>query len=153
MGDAMIYSKQGLDLTEGFEGCVVIAYKPFPTDPWTIGYGHTKGVTEGMTCTHAQAEQWLLDDVADAVAAVNRLVKIALSQEEFDALVDFVFNLGVGNFASSTLLKKLNARDIQGAIDEFDRWDRAGGVEVAGLLRRRQAERALFTLGADLTGG
>lgn len=148
----MNYSRQGLDLTESFEGGRLVAYQD-QVGVWTIGDGHTKGVTEGMTCTQAQAEQWLREDVAEAEAAVNRLVHIALSQEEFDALVDFVFNLGVGNFASSTLLKLLNARDIQGAIDEFDKWDRAGGVEVAGLLRRRQAERALFTLGADLTGG
>jgi lysozyme len=147
----MQYSKQGLSLTEVFEGFKAVAYKPFPTDPWTIGYGHTKGVVEGMTCTQAQAEQWLLADVADAAAAVNRLVHIAMSQEEFDALVDFTFNLGISNFAGSTLLKLLNARDIEGAVEEFPKWDRAGGIEVAGLLRRRLAEKALFTLGADFT--
>lgn len=147
----MKYSKQGLALTESFEGCRLVAYRD-SVGVWTLGYGHTKGVVEGMTCTQEQAEQFLLADVADAEAAVNRLVHIALSQEEFDALVDFTFNLGTGNLASSTLLKKLNARDIQGAIDEFVKWDRAGGVEVAGLLRRRKAEAALFTLGADTTG-
>lgn len=147
----MNYSKDGLALTEGFEGCSLIAYQD-QVGVWTIGYGHTQGVTDGMTCTHDQAEQFLLADAADAEAAVNRLVHIAMSQEEFDALVDFTFNLGAGNFASSTLLKKLNDRDIQGAIDEFVKWDRAGGVEVAGLLRRRQAEAAEFTLGADTSG-
>lgn len=147
----MKYSKQGLALTESFEGCRLVAY-PDSVGVWTIGYGHTKGVVEGMTCTQAQAEQWLLDDVADAEAEVNRLVHIAMSQEEFDALVDFVFNLGIGNFSKSTLLAKLNARDIEGAADEFAKWDRAGGVEVAGLLRRRLAEKALFSLGADFTG-
>lgn len=152
MGDAMKYSKQGVRLTEDFEGDRLVAYQD-SVGVWTIGSGHTKGVTEGMTCTRDQADTWLLEDVAEAEAAVNRLVKIALSQEEFDALVDFVFNLGAANFAASTLLKKLNARDIQGAIDEFVKWDRAGGVEVAGLLRRRKAEAALFTLGADFTGG
>jgi len=148
----MKYSKQGLALTESFEGCRLVAYQD-SVGVWTIGYGHTKGVFEGMTCTQEQAEQWLIEDVAEAEAAVNKLVHIAMSQEEFDALVDFVFNLGIGSFAHSTLLAKLNARDIEGAADEFDKWDRAGGVEVAGLLRRRQAERALFTLGADFTKG
>lgn len=147
----MNYSKDGLSLTEGFEGVRLTSYQD-QVGVWTIGYGHTKGVADGMTCDQAQAEQWLLDDVAEAEAAVNHLVHIALSQEEFDALVDFTFNLGIGNFASSTLLKKLNDRDIQGAIDEFVKWDRAGGIEVAGLLRRRQAEAALFTLGADTSG-
>lgn len=148
----MNYSKDGLAFTESFEGCPLTAYQD-QVGVWTIGYGHTKGVTEGMKCDQQQAEQWLIEDVAEAEAAVNRLVHIAMSQEEFDALVDFTFNLGIGNFQHSTLLAKLNARDIQGAADEFEKWDRAGGVEVAGLLRRRQAEMALFSLGADFSGG
>ena len=139
----MQYSKNGLGLTESFEGCRLVAYQD-SVGIWTIGYGHTKGIVEGMTCTQEQAEQWLLADVANAVAAVNRLVHIAMSQDEFDSLVDFTFNLGVGNFAGSTLLKLLNARDIEGAANEFAKWDEAGGVVVAGLLRRRLAERALF---------
>jgi len=147
----MQYSQEGLSLTESFEGCNLVAYQD-SVGVWTIGYGHTQGVAQGMTCTQAQAEQWLLADVADAEAAVSRLVHIAMSQEEFDALVDFTFNLGVGNFAGSTLLRLLNARDIEGAADEFEKWDLAGGVVVAGLLRRRQAEHALFSLGADFSG-
>lgn len=147
----MNYSKQGLDLTEGFEGCSLMPYQDV-AGVWTDGYGNTHNVVPGQAITQAQAEADLLRNVAEAEAAVNRLVHIAMSQEEFDALVDFTFNLGIGNFASSTLLKKLNARDIQGAIDEFVKWDRAGGVEVAGLLRRRKAEAALFTLGADTSG-
>jgi lysozyme len=148
----MNYGKDGLALTEQFEGCRLVAYED-QVGVWTIGYGHTKGVRAGMTCTQAQAEQWLLDDIAEAVAAVNHLVTVPLTQGEFDALVDFVFNLGSGNFASSTLLKKLNAHDIEGAAAEFERWDMAGGVHVAGLLRRRNAERALFLLNADFTVG
>lgn len=148
----MNYSKDGLALTESFEGCRLASYQD-QVGVWTIGYGHTKGVIGGMSCTQQEAEQWLLDDVADAAAAVNRLVHIAMSQEEFDALVDFTFNLGIGNFQHSTFLAKLNARDIEGAADEFEKWDEAGGVAVAGLLRRRQAEMALFSLGADFSGG
>ena len=146
----MQYSKQGLALTEMFEGCRLAAYQD-SGGIWTIGYGHVKGVTQGMTCTQAQAEQWLLADVADAEAAVNRLVHIAMSQEEYDALVDFTFNVGMGAFAGSMMLKLLNARDIEGAADEFEKWDLVNGQIVAGLLRRRQAERALFSLGADFT--
>ncbi|MGX6999928.1 lysozyme [Caballeronia sp. KNU42] len=147
----MQYSQEGLSLTESFEGCNLTAYQD-SVGVWTIGYGHTQGVAQGMTCTQTQAEQWLLADVANAEAAVNRLVHIAMSQEEFDALVDFTFNLGIGNFAGSTLLRLLNVRDIAGAANEFEKWDLAGGVVVAGLLRRRQAEQALFSLGADFSG-
>jgi len=148
----MRYSKQGIDLTKQFESCRLVAFKPTPSDPWTLGWGHTLGVEEGMTCSQGQADQWLLDDVADAENAVNRLVKIGLTQEEFDALVDFTFNVGVNAFQHSTLLAKLNENDVQGAADEFEKWDMAGGQVVAGLLRRRNAERALFTLGADFSG-
>lgn len=147
----MQYSKQGAALTEQFESCRLEAYQD-SVGVWTIGWGHTAGVEEGMTCTQAQADQWLFDDVAFAVDAVNRLVRIALTQEEFDALVDFVFNLGAGNFEHSTLLADLNANNIQDAIGEFDKWDMAGGNVLAGLLRRRDAEKALFTLGANFSG-
>lgn len=147
----MQYSRQGLDLTEQFENCRLQSYQD-SRGIWTIGWGHTRGVGPGMTCSQAQADQWLLDDVQDAVNAVNLLVKIGLTQEEFDALVDFVFNCGVGNFQRSTLLAKLNANDVQGAIDEFDKWDLCDGTVIAGLLRRRNAERALFTLGANFSG-
>jgi lysozyme len=139
----MNYSKKGLALTESFEGLRLTAYQD-QVGVWTIGYGHTKGVTRGMTCTQEQAEQWLLEDVQDAVDAVNELVHVVLSQDQFDALVDFVFNLGAGSFAGSTLLHKLNAEDYEGAAVEFDKWDHAGGQVVAGLLRRRQAETDLF---------
>jgi lysozyme len=151
----MRYSKQGLALTEQFEaagGPKLIAYRPLPTDHWTLGYGHTKGVEGGMTCSPEQAVQWLLDDVQDAENAVNQLVKIGLTQEEFDALVDLTFNIGVEAFKDSTMLRLLNANEIEAASAEFDKWDMSGGKVVAGLLRRREADRALFLLGADLSG-
>lgn len=148
----MRYSKQGIDLTKQFESCRLTAFKPTPSDPWTIGWGHTNGVEENTTCSQAQADQWLLDDVSDAENAVNRLVKIGLTQEEFDALVDFTFNCGVYAFEHSTMLAKLNDNDVEGASDEFEKWDMAGGKVIAGLLRRRDAERALFLLGANLSG-
>ena len=139
----MQYSKNGLALTESFEGCALIPYQDV-AGVWTDGYGNTRNVVPGQAITQAQAEADLLRNVADAVAAVNRLVHIAMSQDEFDSLVDFTFNLGVGNFAGSTQLKLLNARDIEGAANEFAKWSKAGGNVVAGLLRRRLAERALF---------
>lgn len=142
------YSKNALDFTESFEGCKYVAYKPFPTDPWTLGYGHTKGVKEGATCTEEQAEAWLAEDVQDAAKTVNYACHaIFLKQNEFDALVDFVFNLGGTNFLGSTMLRKLRLGDFAGAADEFHKWDMAGGKHVAGLLRRRLQEEELFEKG------
>jgi lysozyme len=113
--------------------------------PWTIGVGHTgPEVRYGLIWTQAQADAQLLADVAGAVAAVNRLVTTPLTQGEFDALVDFVFNLGVGAFAGSTMLRLLNAGNHAAAAREFEKWDMAGGKHMAGLLRRRLAEKAEF---------
>ena len=111
---------------------------------WTCGYGHRFGVHAGTTCTPDQAAAWLAEDIQSAVGSVNRLVKTTLTQSEFEAVCDFVFNVGVGNFAGSTMLKLLNKGDYAGAASEFDRWDIAGGNVVAGLLRRREAEREEF---------
>jgi len=140
----MQYTQSGENLTEQFEGLRLSAYLDSVGVP-TIGYGHTKGVSMGMTCTQDQANQWLLEDVQTAVNAVNRLVTIQLTQNEFNALVDFVFNLGEGNFESSTLLKDLNAGNFEACIEQFQVWDHAGGKEVAGLLRRRLAEAGEFS--------
>jgi lysozyme len=140
----MEYSKNGLALTESFEGCKLTAYQDV-RGVWTIGYGHTgTEVCAGLVWTQAQAEAALLADIQNAVNRVNSLVHVALTQPEFDALVDFTFNVGAGAFASSTMLKLLNAGNYQGAAAQFDRWDMAGGQVVAGLLRRRQAETQEF---------
>ena len=141
------YSKDGLHLTEGFEGVRLAAYPDPATggDPWTIGYGHTgPEVHSGMTITQEQAENYLMQDVAKAAADVNSKVTVEITQNEFDALVDFAFNCGCGNLNNSTLLKKLNAGDFEGAAQEFLKWDMAAGHHMAGLLRRRQAEELLF---------
>jgi len=138
------YSNEGLALTEQFEGLRLTAYQD-SVGVWTIGYGHTgPDVYPGLTITQEQASALLLQDVATAVATVNRLVTVPLTQNQFDALVDFVFNVGSGNFASSTLLRELNAGNTAGAAAQFLVWVYAGGVQVPGLLRRRQAEQALF---------
>jgi lysozyme len=139
----MNYSKTGLQLTERFEGCRLTAYQD-QVGRWTIGYGHTLGVQPGQTCTPEQAEEWLQNDTAWAVGVVNRLVRVPLSQGEFDSLCDFVFNLGSGNFQHSHLLELINQGDFTNAALEFQKWDHAGGQVVAGLLRRRVAEQQEF---------
>lgn len=136
------YSKSGLALTEQFENCRLSAYQD-QVGVWTIGYGHTKGVKAGDVCTQAQADAWVLEDVQSCVDAVNRAT-VELTQDEFDALVDFAFNLGIGALLKSTLWRKLNAGDYHGAADEFEKWDMAGGKHIAGLLRRRKAEHVVF---------
>jgi lysozyme len=118
--------------------------------PWTGGWGYTgPEMRYGMTFAREQAVTWLRQDVAIAEATVKRLLRVELTQEEYDALVDLVFNIGSGNFDTSTLLRKLNAGDTEGAIAEFARWNKAGGVVLAGLVKRREAERVLFLLGAN----
>ncbi|WP_321921725.1 lysozyme [Burkholderia sp. BCC1998] len=139
----MNYSLTGKQLTEQFEGCELTAYQD-QVGVWTIGYGHTAGVAPGMTCTQDQAAAWLDQDVQWAVNVVNHAVTVPVTQGEFDAMVDFVFNLGSGNFESSTLLKLLNSGNYDGAAAQFPRWDLAGGKVSAGLLRRRMAEQAEF---------
>lgn len=146
----LIYSGNGLALTEQFEGCELTAYQD-QVGVWTIGYGHTgPDVTPGLTITQDQAQSLLAHDVLGAATCVNKVVTVQIAQEEFDALVDFVFNLGAGAFTGSTLLKELNAGNFSAAASQFDSWDHAGGAVVAGLLRRRQAETALFST-ADST--
>ena len=139
----MEYSENGLGLTKSFESCRYQAYLDSVGVP-TIGYGHTKGVKLGDKCTQAQADAWLKEDVQVAVNAVNRLVKVALTQGQFDALVDFTFNLGGHNLEVSTLLRRLNEKNYAAAAMEFLRWNRAGGKVLAGLTRRRLAEQELF---------
>lgn len=112
---------------------------------WTIGYGHTHGVGPGSKrVTKKRALQLLEADAADAATAVRDLVDVRLDRHQFDALVSFVFNLGAGSLAESTLLKKLNKGDYAGARHQFARWNHAGGQVLEGLTRRRAAEAALF---------
>lgn len=141
-----IYSDEGLTLTKSFEGLRLQAYRDC-AGIWTIGYGHTgPSLLEGMTITETEAELLLRSDLADAITCVNRSVKAAISQHQFDALVDFCFNAGRGNFTQSTLLRKVNLKDFAGAAAQFCLWVHAGGEVVAGLVRRREAEKKLFLL-------
>lgn len=139
----MIPSSRCVDLVKSFEGFFDHAYQ-CPAGVWTIGYGTTKGVKPGDRCTHEQAEQWLADELADKAERVDELVKVAVTQNQFDALCSFSYNVGSYALEKSTLLRKLNAGDIHGAADEFPRWNKGGGKVLPGLVRRRDAERALF---------
>ena len=143
----------GLNLIKSFEGLELTAYNDSRRPPIpTIGYGHTKTVTRAdvgrKTITEAQAQALLALDTADAQNAVNRYVKVPVSQNMFDALVSFTFNLGSGALAGSTLLKLLNAGNYAGAAAQFPRWNKEmkNGVltESKGLTRRRNAEMQLF---------
>lgn len=143
----MTLDASGIAFIKSFEGLRLEAYKPLPGDKWTIGWGHTLGVKKGDAITAAQADELLRMDVELAEFWVNRCVKIVLNQNEFNALVSFQFNCG--KLPISTLLKKLNTGDRQGAAKEFDRWvyfhDENGEARVEkDLVERRAKEKALF---------
>lgn len=140
---------KGIRLIKSFEGLRLKAYQD-SVGVWTIGYGTTSGVRPGMVITEAQAEEFLRRDLRRFEQAVDDLVKVPLTDDQFAALVSFTYNVGEGALESSTLLRLLNQRDYQGAADQFLRWDKAGGQSLPGLTRRRRAERALF-LGQDYT--
>ena len=142
----MKISDAGIALIKSFEGLRLEAYPDPATggDPWTIGYGHTGEVTPGMVITEAEAEQLLRQDIVQFEMCVNRLLQVPVTQGQFDALVSFAFNLGCANLRKSTLMRKLNSGDAGGAAAEFAVWNRAAGRIMAGLSRRRAAERDLF---------
>ncbi|MFJ2455290.1 lysozyme [Pseudomonas protegens] len=142
----MRISQRGVALIKSFEGLRLSSYQD-SVGVWTIGYGTTRGVTAGMRITADQAERMLQNDISRFEPDLDRLVKVPLSQNQWDALMSFTYNLGATNLASSTLLKLLNGGDYAGAADQFPRWNKAGGQVLAGLTRRRAAERAMF-LGA-----
>ena len=137
-------SAAGLALVKSFESCRLVAYQD-EAGVWTIGWGHVgPEVVEGLVWTQGQADGVLMMDLAVAEGAVERLVKIGLTAGQFDALVDFVYNEGEGHFAESTLLRCLNAGDLDSAMAQFKRWDIVAGEVDGGLLRRRTAELVLF---------
>lgn len=139
-------NEKGLALVKEFEGCELEAYL-CPAGVWTIGYGHTFAVEMGQVISETEAEALLREDLKQAEEAVDRLVTVPINENQFSALVSFVFNLGAGAFTNSTLLKKINAEEFD-AADQLLRWNKAGDEELPGLTRRRHAERALF-LGED----
>lgn len=137
-------SQSGIDAIKRHEGFRASAYND-AAGKLTIGYGHliTAGETF-RTVTPERAEQILRADLDVAEASIRRLVRVPLTQGQFDALVSFVFNLGAGNLSTSTLLRKLNGGDYTGAAEEFPRWRLAAGKELPGLVVRRADERRRF---------
>lgn len=136
---------KGSLLIKSFEKLRLAAYKPTPNDKWTIGYGHTgPEVVQGLTCTFTQACAWFVQDVAWAVAEVNKTVTVSLTQNQFDALVAFTFNVGGDSEEHSTLLKLLNHGDLNGVSVEWLKWNHQDGKVLDGLTNRRKAELALF---------
>jgi GH24 family phage-related lysozyme (muramidase) len=136
-------NQEGLDLIKSFEGLRFSSYDD-GVGVWTIGYGHTKNICPEMTIDKEQAELFLKQDLKRFEAAVSRLVKVHLTDNQFSALVAFAFNVGDGALAKSTLLELLNQAQYDLAADQFLRWDKAQGKVLAGLTRRRKAEQALF---------
>lgn len=151
----MNISDRGLDIIRQEEGLRLIAYKD-SIGKWTIGYGHTKGVNPGDTCSKDQAEAWLVEDCAEAENIVTKNVTAPLTENQFSALVSFVFNVGPGKrdvkdgFVTlksgnqSTLLRMLNLKDFAAAAYQIGLWNKAGGVMLPGLVKRREAEKRLF---------
>ena len=136
-------SPKGIALIKEFEGLRLKAYQ-CPGGVWTIGYGHTAGVKSGMVITEAQAEEYLKADLIAFERYLNGL-GLALNQNQFDALVSFIYNVGTGNFSNSTLLRKVRANPQDNSImDEFLRWVYSKGRVLPGLQRRRLAEMKLY---------
>lgn len=153
-------SPSGIGLIKKFEGLHkqtsegdVRAYR-CPAGRWSIGWGHCKGVKSGMRATVEECEQFLQEDLNEAGNVVTRLVHVPLTQHQFDALASFIFNLGQGNFAESTLLRKLNQGLYDEVPEQLMRWNKArvDGVltPLKGLTRRRTAEAALFSMDVAL---
>ena len=135
---------KGIELIKHFEGCELEAYK-CAAGVWTIGYGHIKGVTPESVITQEQAEQMLVEELNEYEGYINNMVTVPLSQNQFDALVSWVYNLGGGNLKASTLLKVVNSGEFNGVPEQIMRWNKAGGKVLEGLTRRRQAEADLFS--------
>ncbi len=140
----------GLNLIKSFEGFVSTPYMPTPEDVPTIGYGTTvypsgKRVSlKDGPVSESKATEYLANDVRECEQVIGLIVKVALTQNQFDALVSFIYNVGSTAFRKSTLVKLLNGGDYRGAADQLLRWDKQGIKTLAGLTRRREAERKLF---------
>ena len=146
--ESMSVSNKGVDLICELEGKRLAAYDD-GVGVWTIGFGTIKypngvRVKKGDTCTLEQAKEYMRHDLIEFEHTVNSSVKVPLNQNQFDALVSLAYNIGSNAFKSSTLVKKLNTGDYQGAADQFDVWVNAGGKRIQGLVNRRDREKLLF---------
>jgi GH24 family phage-related lysozyme (muramidase) len=142
----MKLSKNGLELIKSFEGLRLKAYKVTDSEKYfTIGYGHYgSDVKEGMEISKKKAEELFEKDVQRFVDGVNELVKVPINQNQFDALVSFAYNVGLGALKKSTLLDLLNGKEYKGASEQFERWNKSGGKVLKGLVTRREKEQKLF---------
>lgn len=142
-------SRRGAKFIASFEGFRATPYRASPSEQYlTIGFGHYgSDVKPGMRWSRRKALRVLRLDAQDAADAVARLVKVPLTQARLDCLVSFVFNVGAGAFESSSLLRQLNSGHPHRVPAELRRWTKAGGVELEGLVRRREAEGRLWTEG------
>ena len=144
----MKIGNKGISLIKEFEGLRLRAYDD-GVGVWTIGIGtirypNGKRVQKGDVITEAQAEEYLKHDLNNFEKVINDVVKVPLTQNQYDAIVSLTYNIGAAAFSRSTLLKRLNNKDYKGAADQFLVWNKAGGKVMRGLIRRREAERALF---------
>jgi lysozyme len=137
-------NQAGIALIKKFESCRLTAYQDV-VGIWTIGWGHVSDdIEEGQEITQDEADQLLREDLDEFEDGVSQLVKVELTDNQFAALVAFSYNVGLNNLKQSMLLRCLNMHNAKDAADQFLRWDHAGGKVVAGLTRRREAERELF---------
>jgi lysozyme len=147
-------NSKGIDLVKQFEGLRTTAYT-CPAGIWTIGYGHTGGVSKGQTVTAVEAEDLLQNDLAKAGDQVQQMVRVSLHDNQYAALCSFVFNAGAASLKASTLLKRLNGGDYDGVPSELAKWVKAtdpktgAKITLAGLVRRRSAEGQLWLEGGD----
>jgi len=143
----MKFSQAAVKLVQDAESCVLKAYPDPGTggDPWTVGWGHTgPEVVPGYEITQAEADADLWDDMKEAEETVNSMVEAPLNQNQFDALVSFVYNIGGDQFSRSTMRRMLNGGKYNEAAEQFPIWNRGGGKVLGGLVKRRAAEKALF---------
>lgn len=138
---------EGIALIKQWEGCKLAAYL-CPAGVWTIGFGHTATAHEGMTITEAEAERLLRQDLALFEAEVARAVDVALTDNQFAALVSWSYNVGVGAMRRSSLIKRLNAGEYDAVPGELAKWNKVRGKVVRGLSNRRAAEAGLWARGA-----
>ena len=137
-------SQTGIDLIKQYEGCKLKAYQD-SAKIWTIGFGTTKGITRGMVITPEEAEDLFRGDLIFSEDCIKRLVKVELTQNEFDALVSWTYNLGCGSLRRSTMLKHINRQEHKMLVTlEMKKWNKAKGRVLKGLTRRREAEAKLF---------
>ena len=139
----MKISEEGILLIKNYEGCELKAYQD-SVGVWTIGYGHIKDVKEGDQINQDEAEHLLKEEMPEYEGYIADMVKVPLKQNQFDALCSWVFNLGPKNLSESTLLRVLNEQKYDEVPEQIKRWNKAGGVILGGLVKRREAEANLF---------